>query len=163
MFLACVALFSLSSFLCGIAPSLGLLIVFRVFQGMGGGAMQPISQAILLESFPPEKRGLAMGVFGMGVVVAPIIGPTLGGWLSDNFSWRWIFFINIPVGMLSLFLTSLFVFDPPYLANGRRRAASGSTISAWASSAWGWVACRYSWTRARRRTGSPRTSSWRRG
>lgn len=117
VFLACVALFSLSSLLCGIAPSLGLLIVFRVFQGMGGGAMQPISQAILLESFPPQKRGLAMGIFGMGVVVAPIVGPTLGGWLSDNFSWRWIFFINIPVGMLSLFLTSLFVFDPPYLAS----------------------------------------------
>lgn len=116
VFLACVALFSMSSFLCGTAPSLGLLIVFRIFQGMGGGAMQPISQAILLENFPAEKRGLAMGAFGMGVVVAPIIGPTLGGWLSDNFSWRWIFFINIPVGMLSLFLTSLFVFDPPYLA-----------------------------------------------
>ena len=120
VFLACVALFSMSSFLCGIAPSLGLLILFRVFQGMGGGAMQPISQAVLLESFPPEKRGLAMGVFGMGVVVAPIVGPTLGGWLSDNFSWRWIFFINLPVGMLSLFLTSLFVFDPPYLARERR-------------------------------------------
>lgn len=117
VFLACVALFSISSFLCGIAPSLSLLIVFRIFQGMGGGAMQPISQAILLESFPPEKRGLAMGVFGMGVVVAPIVGPTLGGWISDNFSWRWIFLINIPVGILSLFLTSLFVFDPPYLAS----------------------------------------------
>jgi DHA2 family multidrug resistance protein len=115
VFSACVALFSLSSFLCGIAPSLGLLSVFRIFQGIGGGALQPISQAILLESFPPQKRGQAMAVFGMGVVVAPIIGPTLGGWLSDNFSWRWIFFINIPVGMLSLFMTSLFVSDPPYL------------------------------------------------
>lgn len=124
VFLTCVALFSASSFLCGIAPSLGLLIFFRILQGMGGGALQPISQAILLESFPPEKRGQAMGVFGMGVVVAPIVGPTLGGWLSDNFSWRWIFFINIPVGMLSLFLTSLLVSDPPYLATrtvGRRR------------------------------------------
>lgn len=120
VFLACVGLFSFSSFLCGIAPSLDLLILFRVFQGMGGGAMQPISQAILLESFPPQKRGMAMGIFGMGVVVAPIVGPTLGGWLSDNFSWRWIFFINIPVGMLSLFLTSLFIFDPPYLARSRR-------------------------------------------
>jgi len=119
VFLTCVGLFSLSSFLCGIAPNLELLIVFRVFQGIGGGALQPISQAILLESFPPQKRGIAMGVFGMGVVVAPIVGPTLGGWLSDNYSWRWIFFINIPVGLLSLFLTSLFIFDPPYLVRKR--------------------------------------------
>jgi len=117
VFLVCVALFSFSSFLCGIAPSLSLLIIFRIFQGMGGGALQPISQAILLESFPPEKRGMAMGIFGMGVVVAPIVGPTLGGWLADNFSWRWIFFINIPVGILSLFMTSLFVSDPPYVRN----------------------------------------------
>ena len=115
LFLSCVGLFTFSSFLCGIAPSLGLLILFRVLQGIGGGALQPISQAILLESFPPQKRGIAMGIFGMGVVVAPIIGPTLGGWLTDNVSWRWIFFINIPVGLLSLFLTSLLVSDPPYL------------------------------------------------
>jgi MFS transporter, DHA2 family, multidrug resistance protein len=114
-FLTCVALFTLSSFLCGIAPSLGLLIIFRVFQGLGGGALQPISQAILLESFPPQRRGMAMGVFGMGVVVAPIVGPTLGGWLTDNVTWRWIFFINIPIGLLSIFLTSLLVSDPPYL------------------------------------------------
>ncbi len=115
VFMACVGLFSFSSLLCGLAPSLGLLILFRVFQGIGGGALQPISQAILLESFPPERRGTAMGVFGMGVVVAPIIGPTLGGWLSDNLSWRWIFFINIPVGLLSVFLTRLIVHDPPFL------------------------------------------------
>ena len=98
VYLTCVGLFTLSSFLCGIAPSLNLLILFRIFQGIGGGALQPISQAILLESFPPQKRGLAMAVFGMGVVVAPIVGPTLGGWLADNISWRWIFFINLPVG-----------------------------------------------------------------
>jgi DHA2 family multidrug resistance protein len=119
VFITCVALFVVSSFLCGIASSLDLLILFRVFQGMGGGAMQPISQAILLESFPPQKRGLAMALFGMGVVVAPIVGPTLGGWLSDNYSWRWIFFINIPIGLLSIFLTTLFVFDPPYLVRRR--------------------------------------------
>jgi len=119
VFMTCVGLFVLSSFLCGIATSLGLLVVFRVFQGIGGGALQPISQAVLWESFPPQKRGMAMGVFGMGVVVAPIVGPTLGGWLSDNFSWRWIFFINIPIGLLSIFLTSLFIFDPPYLARKR--------------------------------------------
>jgi MFS transporter, DHA2 family, multidrug resistance protein len=111
-----VVLFTFSSFLCGIAPSLSLLVFFRIFQGAGGGVMQPISQAILLESFPHERRGLAMGIYGMGVVVAPIIGPTLGGWLSDALSWRWIFFINIPVGLISLFLVSLFIFDPPYLA-----------------------------------------------
>ena len=119
VFLTCVGLFVLSSFLCGIAPSLELLIIFRIFQGIGGGALQPISQAILLESFPPQKRGMAMGVFGMGVVVAPIVGPTLGGWLSDNFSWRWIFFINIPIGLLSIFLTSLLIHDPPYLVRRR--------------------------------------------
>ncbi len=119
VFFTCVGLFAISSFLCGIAPNLELLILFRVLQGIGGGAMQPISQAILLESFPPQKRGMAMGVFGMGVVVAPIIGPTLGGWLSDNYSWRWIFFINIPVGLASMFLTTLFIFDPPYLARTR--------------------------------------------
>jgi DHA2 family multidrug resistance protein len=119
VFFTCVGLFAFSSFLCGIAPNLELLILFRIFQGIGGGAMQPISQAILLESFPPQKRGLAMAVFGMGVVVAPIVGPTLGGWLSDNYSWRWIFFINIPIGLLSMFLTTLFVFDPPYLVRRR--------------------------------------------
>jgi DHA2 family multidrug resistance protein len=121
VFMACIGLFTFSSFLCGVAPSLGLLILARVFQGIGGGAMQPISQAILLESFPPQKRGQAMAVFGMGVVVAPIIGPTLGGWLSDEFSWRWIFFINIPIGLLSIFLTTLFVFDPSYLVRRRWR------------------------------------------
>jgi DHA2 family multidrug resistance protein len=114
-----VVLFTFSSFLCGTAPSLTLLVFFRVFQGAGGGAMQPISQAILLESFPQRQRGLAMGIYGMGVVVAPIIGPTLGGWLTDDFSWRWIFFINIPVGVISVFLVSLFVFDPPYLERKR--------------------------------------------
>jgi DHA2 family multidrug resistance protein len=119
VFMTCVGLFTLSSFLCGIAPNLDLLIIFRIFQGMGGGALQPISQAILLESFPPQKRGIAMGVFGMGVVVAPIVGPTLGGWLSDNFSWRWIFFINVPIGLLSVFLTSLLIQDPPYLVRRR--------------------------------------------
>jgi DHA2 family multidrug resistance protein len=119
VFMTCVSLFSLSSFLCGIAPSLDWLIIFRVFQGIGGGALQPISQAVLLESFPPQKRGMAMGVFGMGVVVAPIVGPTLGGWLSDNASWRWIFFINVPIGVLAVFLTSLLLSDPPYLERKR--------------------------------------------
>jgi len=114
-YMMCVALFTVASFLCGIAPTLGLLIAFRVLQGIGGGALQPISQAILVESFPREKQGMAMAVYGMGVVVAPVVGPTLGGWITDNFSWGWIFFINIPVGVLSLLLTSTLIHDPPYL------------------------------------------------
>ena len=118
-YMTCVALFTISSFLCGIAPSLGWLIFFRVLQGIGGGALQPVSQAILVESFPREKQGMAMAVYGMGVVVAPVIGPTLGGWITDNYTWRWIFLINIPVGILSLLLTSILIFDPPYL---KRRA-----------------------------------------
>src|SRR5215472_7095625 len=114
-YMTCVALFTVSSMLCGFAPSLGMLIVFRIMQGIGGGALQPISQAILVESFPRHKQGMAMAVYGMGVVVAPVIGPTLGGWITDNFSWGWIFFINIPVGILSLLLTSQLIQDPPYL------------------------------------------------
>src|ERR1019366_5538412 len=105
-YMICVALFTVSSFLCGLAPSLGALIFFRVLQGLGGGALQPISQAILVESFPREKQGMAMAVFGMGVVVAPVIGPTLGGWITDNISWGWIFFINVPIGIMALLLTS---------------------------------------------------------
>ena len=114
-YMVCVAIFTLSSMLCGMAPTLGMLILFRILQGVGGGALQPVAQAILVESFPLKKRGMAMAVYGMGVVAAPIIGPTLGGWITDNFSWRWIFLINIPVGILSLVLTSMIIFDPPYL------------------------------------------------
>jgi DHA2 family multidrug resistance protein len=114
-YMICVALFTVSSFLCGIAPSLGALIFFRILQGIGGGALQPVSQAILVESFPREKQGMAMAVYGMGVVVAPVVGPTLGGWITDNYTWRWIFLINIPVGILSLVLTAMLIFDPPYL------------------------------------------------
>ena len=115
----CVALFSLASAACGAAPNLALLILARVLQGAAGGALQPISQAILLESFPPAKRGIAMAIFTMGVVVAPIIGPTLGGWLTDNYSWRWIFYINPPTGVLSFYLCRLYVEDPPYLRAAR--------------------------------------------
>src|SRR5664280_778938 len=114
-YMICVGVFTVSSVLCGMAPTLGALIVFRVLQGLGGGALQPVSQAILVESFPREKQGMAMAVYGMGVVVAPVIGPTLGGWITDNFSWGWIFFINLPIGILSLVLTSSLVHDPPYL------------------------------------------------
>ncbi len=113
-----VIMFVVSSFFCGFAPSLSLLIFFRVLQGLGGGALQPISQAILLESFPIRNRGAGMAIFGIGVVFAPIIGPTLGGWITDNYSWRWIFYINIPIGMLSLIMSQIFVVDPPYLERG---------------------------------------------
>ena len=125
-FMLCVVLFTVSSFLCGLATSLPLLIVFRVMQGLGGGALQPVSQAILVESFPREKQGMAMAIFGMGVVVAPVIGPTLGGWITDNYSWRWIFFINIPIGILAVLLTAALVFDPPYLV--RRSFRDGLKI-----------------------------------
>jgi DHA2 family multidrug resistance protein len=118
--LMCIAVFTGASILAGAAPTLGAIIVARVLQGAGGGALQPISQAILLESFPAERRGSAMAVFGLGVVVAPILGPTLGGWITDNVSWRWIFYINVPVGVAAVFMVHTFIEDPPYL---RRRSA----------------------------------------
>ncbi len=118
-YMTCVALFTGSSFLCGLAPSLGMLVMFRVMQGLGGGGLQPSEQAILADTFPLEKRGMVFAVYGMAVVVAPALGPTLGGWITDNFSWRWIFYINVPIGIISLLLTSRMVEDPPYLKNLR--------------------------------------------
>lgn len=112
-------LFTASSLICGAAPTLAALVLARVFQGAGGGGLQPVSQAILLESFPSEEHGLAMAVFGMGVVLAPIIGPVLGGWITDKWSWRWIFYINLPVGILAIALITLFVFDPLYIRRPR--------------------------------------------
>jgi len=109
-----LVLFTASSLLCGAATSLAQLILFRVIQGVGGGGLQPMSQAILLESFPGRQRGLAMAIFGMGVVLGPILGPLLGGYFTDNYSWRWIFYINLPIGVLALFMVSGFVFDPHY-------------------------------------------------
>lgn len=117
--LACVGIFTLASLLCGLSNSLGMLIFARVLQGAGGGAMQPIAQAVLLESFPKDKQGMALGMYGLGVVVAPVLGPVIGGWLTDNYSWRWIFFINLPVGILSLFLIKQFVQDPPWIKNAK--------------------------------------------
>jgi MFS transporter, DHA2 family, multidrug resistance protein len=115
-FIICLFVFTASSLLCGIAPSLGLLLFFRVLQGLGGGGLQPMAQAILADTFPPEQRGLAFALYGITAVTAPTIGPTLGGWITFNYSWRWIFFINLPVGLLTLFLVYTFVEDPPYLA-----------------------------------------------
>jgi DHA2 family multidrug resistance protein len=113
--LSCVLGFSLTSILCGLATSLNWLILFRVLQGLTGGGMQPLAQAIMLEAFPREKHGHAMAAYGVGVILAPILGPALGGWITDNYSWRWIFYLNVPVGMLSLLLMSRFVFDPLYI------------------------------------------------
>jgi MFS transporter, DHA2 family, multidrug resistance protein len=115
LLMAAVTGFTLSSVLCGLAPTLNVLILFRVLQGATGGALQPLSQAVLLEAFPPRERGKAMAFWGLGIVVAPILGPVLGGWLTDSYSWRWIFYINLPVGIASLVMTHLFIFDPPYI------------------------------------------------
>jgi DHA2 family multidrug resistance protein len=123
-YMSCVALFTISSALCGLAPSLSALILFRIMQGAGGGGLQPSEQGILADTFPPARRGMAFAVYGMAVVLAPAIGPTLGGWITDNYNWRWIFYINVPVGVLSLFLTHRMIEDPPYLKEERRRAFS---------------------------------------
>src|SRR6201998_3369255 len=123
-FLTCIVAFTASSLLCGIAPSLGMLLMFRVLQGAFGGGLQPMAQAILADTFPPEKRGLAFALYGITIVCAPAIGPTLGGWITDNYSWRWIFYINVPVGALALALVYRLVEDPPYLARLKKRLSS---------------------------------------
>jgi DHA2 family multidrug resistance protein len=122
LLLLSILLFTAASLLCGVALTMPMLILARVLQGVGGGGMQPLAQSILLESFPPRQHGTAMAAYGVGVVVAPIIGPTLGGWITDSYSWRWIFYINLPIGILALFLVNLFVEDPPYL----RKAFKGA-------------------------------------
>jgi DHA2 family multidrug resistance protein len=115
-FMSCLSVFTVSSLLCGIAPSLGFLLLFRVLQGAGGGGLQPMAQAILADTFPPQQRGLAFALYGITAIMAPTIGPTLGGWITFNYSWRWIFFINLPVGIITWLLVRRFVEDPPYLA-----------------------------------------------
>jgi MFS transporter, DHA2 family, multidrug resistance protein len=124
-FLICLAVFTVSSLLCGIAPTLAVLLIARVIQGAGGGGLQPMAQAILADTFPPEKRGLAFSVYGVTAVVAPSIGPTLGGWITDNYTWRWIFLMNLPVGILALFLVLTYVEDPPLL---KRMTFKESTV-----------------------------------
>jgi len=117
-----ILVFTLASLLCGLALTMPMLIVARILQGVGGGGMQPLAQSILLESFPPHQHGKAMAAYGMGIVVAPVIGPTLGGWITDSYSWRWIFYINLPVGVLALFMANLYIEDPPYLRQAFRGA-----------------------------------------
>src|SRR5208283_3860438 len=122
MLLACVTGFTLTSVLCGMATSLESLIFFRVLQGLTGGGLQPLAQAVLLETFPPKQHGTAMAAFGLGIILAPILGPTLGGWITDNYSWRWIFYLNLPVGVISILMMSAFVHDPPYI--GKHKTGS---------------------------------------
>src|ERR1051325_1042918 len=119
-FMSCLAIFTVSSLLCGVAPNLGFLMLFRVLQGAGGGGLQPMAQAILADTFPPEKRGLAFSIYGITAVCAPAIGPTLGGWLTDTVSWRWIFLINLPVGILALALVFRLVQDPPHVVRRKK-------------------------------------------
>jgi DHA2 family multidrug resistance protein len=127
-YMTCVALFTASSLLCGLAPSLSLLVFFRVLQGVGGGGLAPVEQAILVDTFPGAKRAAAFGLYSMAIVTAPAIGPPLGGWITDHFSWRWVFLINIPVGLLSLFLANRVVSDPPEFTEEVKRArAAGKT------------------------------------
>ncbi|HUO30666.1 MAG TPA: DHA2 family efflux MFS transporter permease subunit, partial [Bryobacteraceae bacterium] len=121
-FMMCLTIFTISSVLCGFAPSLAAIILFRVLQGAGGGGLQPMAQAILADTFPPQKRGLAFALYGITTIIAPTIGPTLGGWITDNYTWRWIFFINVPVGMLALLLVFRLVEDPPWV---KRRTGAG--------------------------------------
>lgn len=124
LLLAATTGFAVASFLCGLAPTLPLLIFFRILQGACGGGLQPLSQAVLLETFPPEQRGKAMGFWGLGIVVAPMLGPVLGGWLTDTYSWRWVFFINVPIGVVSVILTRLYIFDPSYIKRGSSKIDS---------------------------------------
>jgi MFS transporter, DHA2 family, multidrug resistance protein len=128
--MSCVAIFTVASFLCGSAPTLALMLLARVVQGAGGGALQPLSQAILLESFPPKQRGAAMAAFAFGVVVAPVLGPTLGGWLTDTYSWRYAFYINVPIGILALLMINRFVHDPSYIKNAKAKPFDGISLGA---------------------------------
>jgi len=119
-FMVCIFLFTLASVFCGSAANLGMLLLFRIIQGAGGGGLQPMAQAILADVFPPQKRGVAFALYGITAIMAPTIGPTLGGWITDNYSWRWIFFINLPVGILAMFLVMRLVEDPPFLRRSMR-------------------------------------------
>src|SRR3979490_3016277 len=127
-YMTCVLLFTVSSLLCGLAPSLGLLIFFRVMQGVGGGGLAPVEQAILVDTFAPSNRPAAFALYSMAIVTAPAIGPPLGGWITDNWSWRWVFFINIPIGIVYLILTNRLVPDPPELTREVEAARQGGAL-----------------------------------
>src|SRR5512137_2501110 len=118
--ISCIILFTLSSLLCGMAPNLATLVFFRIVQGAAGGALIPMSQAIMMESFPPQEGGMAMAIFGIGAMFGPVVGPTLGGWITDNMTWRWIFYINIPVGVVAVIMAKYFIFDPAYLKQRKK-------------------------------------------
>src|SRR6201987_147342 len=130
-YMICVALFTVSSLFCGLAPSLGSLIFFRILQGLGGGGMPTSEQAILADTFPPQKRGQAFALYGVAVIVAPTVGPTIGGWITDNFSWHWIFFINVPIGLVSMALVHWLVDEPEILERERRERLAGGLKVAW--------------------------------
>ena len=127
-YMACVALFTITSLMCGLAPSLGIMLVARVLQGIGGGGLAPVEQAILVDTFEPAKRASAFALYTVAIVTAPAIGPVLGGWITDNYNWRWVFLINIPIGFLSLWLTSRYVFDPPSFAEERKTVRKGGKL-----------------------------------
>ena len=152
--ISCIVMFTFASALCGLAWSLPTLVIARILQGVGGGAMVPIAQAIMLESFPPQKRGAAMAVFAQGVVVAPILGPMIGGWITDSYSWRWIFYINLPVGIFAALMAKWVVEDPPYIKRNKKATLISSGSGCWRS---GWPRCKSFWTRARKPTGLART------
>ncbi len=135
--ITCIIIFTISSFMCGSATSLAMILIARAVQGAGGGALQPLSQSILLESFPPDKRGLGMAAFALGVVVAPVLGPTLGGWLTDTYTWRWAFYINIPVGIVAVLMIMKYVQDPPYIKNAKPGKLDGIGLGLLAI----WLAC----------------------
>jgi len=128
-YMACVALFTITSFFCGIAPSLGIMLLARVLQGIGGGGLAPVEQAILVDTFPPAKRATAFALYTVAIVTAPAIGPVLGGWITDNYNWRWVFLINIPIGLLSLFLTNRFVHDPESYAKEHKSVRKNDKLS----------------------------------
>src|SRR6202521_5902421 len=128
-YMACVALFTITSFFCGIAPTLGIMLLARVLQGIGGGGLAPVEQAILVDTFPPAKRASAFALYTVAIVTAPAIGPVLGGWITDNYNWRWVFLINIPIGLLSLYLTNRFVHDPESYAEERKSVRKNGKLS----------------------------------
>jgi MFS transporter, DHA2 family, multidrug resistance protein len=155
-YMICVALFTVASLLCGLATSLPMLIVFRVLQGLGGGGMAPSEQAIIADTFSPARRSSAFALYGVAVIVAPTVGPTIGGWITDNFSWHWIFFINVPIGVISLLLVQWLVVEPPVLENERKERLSGGLKVYWVGLYWSRcssAASRSSSTRARRMIG----------